>query len=86
MTEKKSYPTWPHFEEDECCAVQNVLKSGKVNYWTGNECREFENEFAQYHGVKHAISLANGTLALELALKVLNIGPGDEVIVPARTF
>ncbi|MBX9585868.1 MAG: DegT/DnrJ/EryC1/StrS aminotransferase family protein [Gammaproteobacteria bacterium] len=86
MTEKKSYPTWPHFEEDECRAVQNVLKSGKVNYWTGDECRQFENEFAQYHGVKHAIALANGTLALELALKVLNIGRGDEVIVPARTF
>ncbi len=86
MSNKTSFPSWPHFEEDECRAVQNVLMSGKVNYWTGEECRRFEREFAEYHGVKHAIALANGTLALELALKVLNIGPGDEVIVPARTF
>lgn len=86
MNIKKSYPSWPRFEQDECLAVQNVLQSGKVNYWTGEECRLFEQEFADYHGVKYAIALANGTLALELALRVLDIGPGDEVIVPARTF
>lgn len=86
MSESMTYPTWPQFEEDECYAVQQVLKSGKVNYWTGEECRLFEKEFAEYHGMKYAIATANGTLALELALKVLDIGPGDEVIVPARTF
>jgi dTDP-4-amino-4,6-dideoxygalactose transaminase len=86
MTIKKHYPSWPFFAEDEVEAVQKVLSSGKVNYWTGQECQLFENEFAQYHGLKHAIALANGTLALELALKALEIQPGDEVIVPARTF
>jgi len=86
MTVKKHYPSWPFFAEDEIDAVQHVLSSGKVNYWTGQECQLFENEFAQYHSVKHAIALANGTLALELALKALEIQPGDEVIVPARTF
>jgi dTDP-4-amino-4,6-dideoxygalactose transaminase len=57
-----------------------------VNYWTGSECREFEKEFAAYAGTRHAIALANGTVALDVALKVLGIGPGDEVIVTSRTF
>ncbi len=83
---KKNIPTWPYFAEDECQAVQAVLSSAKVNYWTGEECKKFEKEFAEFHGVKHAIALANGTLALELALKALDIKAGDEVIVPARTF
>jgi dTDP-4-amino-4,6-dideoxygalactose transaminase len=86
MNVKKQYPTWPYFAEDECQAVQAVLSSGKVNYWTGEECKNFEKEFAEYHGVEYAIALANGTLALELALKALEIQPGDEIIVPARTF
>lgn len=80
------FPAWPHFEQDEIDAATRVLASGKVNYWTGAECKLFEEEFAAYVGRKHAISLANGTLALELALRAFGIGPGDEVIVPARTF
>ncbi len=83
---KKAWPTWPCFEQDEIDAASSVLASGKVNYWTGNECRRFEQEFADFVGRKHAIALANGTLALELALMAYDIGPGDEVIVPARTF
>jgi dTDP-4-amino-4,6-dideoxygalactose transaminase len=79
-------PPWPSFTEDEAEAVQKVLLSNKVNYWTGTEGREFEKEFAEYCGVKHAIALANGTLALELALYALDIGPGDEVITTSRTF
>jgi len=77
---------WPVFERDEIDAAAAVLASGRVNYWTGEECRRFEEEFAAFCGTRHAISLANGTLALELALHALGIGPGDEVIVPARTF
>jgi dTDP-4-amino-4,6-dideoxygalactose transaminase len=79
-------PTWPVFEEDEINAVKNVLNSGKVNYWTGSECREFEAEFAHYLGVNHAIAVSNGTVAIELALQALQIGAGDEVIVPSATF
>ncbi len=60
--------------------------SNQVNYWTGTECREFEREFAAWCGTAHAVALSNGTLALDLALKALNIGPGDEVIVTPRTF
>ncbi len=77
---------WPYFAKDEIQAVVNVLKSGKVNYWTGEVGREFERAFAQYTGCKHAIALANGTLALELALYAINLKPGDEVIVTPRTF
>lgn len=80
------FPPWPVFGQDEIDVVTAVLASGRVNFWTGEECRHFEEEFAAFSGMRHAISLANGTLALELALYTLGIGPGDEVIVPARTF
>lgn len=80
------YSPWPSFTEEEVAAVERVLRSNQVNYWTGSECREFEKEFAAWSGVNYAIALANGTVALDLALKCLNIGPGDEVIVTPRTF
>ncbi len=81
-----SFPPWPYFAEDEIEAVNRVLRSGRVNYWTGEEGRLFEQEFAAHVGCKYAVALANGTVALELALYALGIGPGDEVIVPSRTF
>ena len=77
---------WPSYSEAEANAVHSVLLSNKVNYWTGNECREFEKEFASWVGVDYAIALANGTLALDVALKALGIGHGDEVVVTPRTF
>jgi len=80
------FPSWPHFEADEIAAAARVLQSGKVNYWTGDEGRLFEEEFAAQAGCKYGIAVANGTVALELALHALEIGPGDEVIVPSRTF
>jgi len=80
------FPRWPCFEIDEVKAVMEVLHSGKVNQWTGVEVQTFEDDFAQYLGVNHAVALANGSLALDLALIILNIGSGDEVIVSPRTF
>jgi len=80
------FPSWPHYNQDEMDAVAEVLRSGKVNYWTGSYGRAFEQEFADYVGCRHGIALANGTVALEAALRALGIGSGDEVIVPARTF
>ena len=77
---------WPYYAPDEVEAVQRVLASGRVNYWTGDEARLFEQEFAAYHGMPHAIALANGTVALEAALIALGIGPGEDVVVPSRTF
>jgi dTDP-4-amino-4,6-dideoxygalactose transaminase len=80
------FSPWPSFTKEEAEAVQTVLLSNKVNYWTGNEAREFEGEFAAWCGTRHAVALANGTLALDLALKGLGVGPGDEVVVTPRTF
>ena len=80
------FSPWPSFTAQEADAVRNVLLSNKVNYWTGTECHEFEKEFAAWAGTRHAVALANGTLALDVALKALGIGPGDEVVVTPRTF
>jgi dTDP-4-amino-4,6-dideoxygalactose transaminase len=80
------FPSWPSYTQEEADAVSRVLLSNKVNYWTGEECHEFEREFALWIGSNYAVALANGTLALEVALKVLGIGRGDEVVVTSRSF
>ncbi|ELP5730596.1 DegT/DnrJ/EryC1/StrS aminotransferase family protein [Vibrio vulnificus] len=80
------FSPWPSFTQEEADAVSRVLLSNKVNYWTGTECREFEKEFAAWAGCEYAIALGNGTLALDLALKALGVGEGDEVITTSRTF
>ena len=77
---------WPNYTDEEIDAVQTLLRSNRVNYWTGQECRLFEKEFAAWTDSAHAVALSNGTLALDLALKGLNVGPGDEVIVTPRSF
>lgn len=80
------FSPWPSFTKEEADAVSRVLLSNKVNYWTGQEGREFEREFAAFAGTDYAIAVANGTLALDLALQGLGIGAGDEVVVTPRTF
>ena len=82
----RQFPSWPHFSEDEIAAAAEVLRCGRVNYWTGEHGRKFEREFAAASGCKYAVAVANGTVALELALRSLGIGSGDDVIVPSRTF
>jgi dTDP-4-amino-4,6-dideoxygalactose transaminase len=77
---------WPSFDEKAIKAVEDVLRSGKVNYWTGKKGMEFEKRFAEWQGSKYAISVATGTAALHVGLTALGIGPGDEVIVPSYTF
>jgi dTDP-4-amino-4,6-dideoxygalactose transaminase len=81
-----AFSPWPQFTDEEVQAVSNVLLSNKVNYWTGQEGRLFQTEFAAWSGCAHAVALGNGTQALEAALMALDIGPGDEVIVTPRTF
>lgn len=81
-----AFEPWPSFTQQEADAVSQVLLSNKVNYWTGQECREFEKEFALFAETKYAVALANGTVALDVALKALEIGAGDDVIVTSRTF
>lgn len=78
--------SWPRYSKEEQNAVLEVLASGKVNAWTGQHCVAFEHEFASWAGCAHAVALANGTVALELAMRALGIGEGDEVIVTPRTF
>jgi dTDP-4-amino-4,6-dideoxygalactose transaminase len=77
---------WPSFDEKAIKSVENVLRSGKVNYWTGPKGMEFERRFAEWQGSKYAVSVATGTAALHVSLTALGIGPGDEVIVPSYTF
>jgi len=77
---------WPNFDEKTIKAVEDVLRSGKVNYWTGPKGMEFEKKFAEWQGSKYAISVATGTAALHVGLTSMGIGPGDEVIVPSYTF
>ena len=81
-----NFGAWPFFAQDEMDAATRVLVSGKVNYWTGNEGREFEREYAKHTTTQYGVAVANGSLALELALRVLGVGPGDEVITSPRTF
>ena len=81
-----SLSPWPSFTQEEADAVSKVLLSNKVNYWTGTECREFEKEFAAFVSTQYAVALSNGTLALDVALKAMGIGQGDDVIVTSRTF
>lgn len=81
-----NFPAWPSFTEEEADAVKAVLLSNKVNYWTGCEAKKFEEEFAKFVGSEYAVATSNGTSALDLAIKALGIGPGDEVIVTPRTF
>jgi len=85
-TRNAPFPPWPSYTSQQVNRAAEVLRSGAVNYWTGQECREFEMEFSTKFESRHAIALANGTVALELALEALDIGPDDEVVVTPRTF
>ena len=80
------FSPWPSFSEEEADIVKNILLSNKVNYWTGTECRDFENEFANWSDSKYAVALSNGTVALDAALNALDIKEGDEVIVTSRSY
>jgi len=80
------FSSWPLYTTEEADAVYEVLLSNKVNYWTGNECREFEKEFAIWSNTEYSVALGNGTQALDVAFKALNIVDGDEVIVTSRSF
>ncbi len=89
MTDKLSeplFPSWPVFTDEMVEAAAAVLRSGRVNYWTGSEGKNFEKEFANWVGARYGVALANGTVAIEAALHAIDIQPGDEVVVTPRTF
>lgn len=80
------FPKWPSPSEAVALATAEMVRSGRINYWTGEQTRLLEERYAESVGRAHALAVANGTLALELALRAFGIGPGDEVVVPSRTF
>jgi dTDP-4-amino-4,6-dideoxygalactose transaminase len=82
----RPFAPWPSFEEDDLQVVTSILRSGRVSYWTGEEGRQFEGEFAASVRRRHAVAVANGSVALELALGALGVGPGDDVITTSRSF
>ena len=84
--DKFNISSWPKFEQDEVNKAVEILKSGKVNYWTGEEGKIFEREFAEKIGTKYAVALANGSLALSSAYLSVGLGVGDEIITSPRTF
>lgn len=86
MTVKTIEKKWPTFSDEEISAAERVLLSGKVNYWTGEEGKNFESEYAAYTGTNYAVAVSNGTVALELALEAIGVLPGDEIIIPSCTF
>ncbi|GEM74118.1 DegT/DnrJ/EryC1/StrS family aminotransferase [Vibrio sagamiensis] len=83
---KPNYPQWPQFDQTSADEIALALKSGKVNYWTGTKGREFETHFAKWCSTNFAISTTNGTSALHTIIGSMDIGPGDEVIVPSYSF
>lgn len=80
------FPGWPRFSDKSLAGAQEPLRAGRVGYWTGTCGRSLEAAWAAWCGARRAVSCANGTAALHLALLALGIGPGDEVIVPSHTF
>src|SRR6185312_3202169 len=80
------FSPWPSFTQEEADAVRDIILSNKVNYWTGEQCRQLEQEFADWSECRYAVAVSNGTVALDLALRAIDVGAGDEVIVTSRTF
>jgi dTDP-4-amino-4,6-dideoxygalactose transaminase len=77
---------WPHYEADEIEAATKTLSTGEVNYWTGKLGKQFEQAYADHVGQPYGLALSNGTVSLELALRVLGVKAGDEVIVASRSY
>ena len=80
------FPPWPYFDDEQVDIAADVLRSGRVNYWTGNIGKAFEARWAEFCGARYCLALSNGTVALELALRAVGVGPGDDVIVTPRSF
>ena len=78
--------SWPSFDKQDISKVSDILSSGNVNYWTGQECKLFEKEFSSFVGVDSSIACSNGSLSLSLAYLAIGLGNGDEFITSPRTF
>ena len=80
------WPAWPVYDEAEIELIAQILRSGKTHFRHSNVSADFEKRFAEWNGTKHAICCNSGTSAIHMALAAGGVGPGDEVIVPPRTF
>jgi dTDP-4-amino-4,6-dideoxygalactose transaminase len=80
------FPPWPYFWLEQKQSVQTVIVSGKVNYWAGQVVQDSQGRLAQFTATRHAVAVNSGTIALHCPLAAYGVGPGDEVIVPSRTF
>ena len=80
------YSKWPVYENPIIRKSSNILKSGKVNYWTGSYGKSFESKFSNYFNLRYSFAVSNGSIALELALHSLGVKEGDEVIVTSRSY
>src|SRR5210317_710654 len=74
------------YDGQQIIKVKDILKKNKTNYWTGNNCKNFEKEFSKYVGNKYSVAVSNGSVALEIVLRALNLKQGDQVIVTPRSF
>ncbi len=74
------------YNKDQIKLVSNILDKNRTNYWTGSECKNFEKEFSDYHKVKYSVAVSNGSVALEIAIRSLNLVKNDHVIVSPRSF
>ena len=83
---KIKFSEWPKYSKFEIAEASKVIKSGKVNYWTGSKCTEFEELYKKKFKLNYAISVANGSVALDAAVSVLNLTSKDEVIVTSRSY
>ena len=83
---EKTKNIWPYVSNKEKIEINKVLNSNKLNYWTGNYCKTFETNFKKYFQRKHALTLNSGSVALDIAIKSLNLKKGSEVIVTPRSY
>ncbi len=87
MKNKNSFKSnWPQYTKKQINSVKSILESGKVNFWTGKNCKLFEKNFASYHKLKYCVSLNSGTSALECAINSLNLDKGSEIITTPRSY
>ncbi len=86
MKNNTKFSTWPNYSKTEANLVKKTIQSNKVNYWSSETCKKFEKNFSNYHGVKYAVSVMNGSVALEVALKAIGLKKNDEVIVTSKSF
>ena len=86
MKNSNKFTSWPNYSNEEANIVKKIIQSNKVNYWSGKTCREFEQKFSDFHNLKYAVSVMNGSVALEIALRAINLKKDDEVIVTSKSF